>query len=1364
MYRAELIGNKLLHDLAVKDRKKKHRESLKTSTAIVDCGPPVCHKIFENRRNLKREYLKKERYLAIDRDNYNLLGRMRHIMNRPTTIIGVGECGAPLKPSNQSIVSASITQQARFRSRNQKLIDEKNEKLANRLDTISSFYDNKRLAKEWEQTEGYFRRACHLPVADGMMMTTSNCIKKIGRKKYRAARLEEQEFGNTLVKAIQSKQNVPRPRTSAYSKGPVPINRPQTTSYVPILKMSGSPRRPEKTQKLQRSQLASKGSKKNEWGGRVLHDPSKVPREKTSIENKILGTCAAEEIFLGDTCQSPRLKIESYLYSTVLKIGAKDITIEVFTDDITKGMRFEATSPSLKGKYELSFSNESLVLFRKSHDFKYDDQKPLPPVEMDVRLAENIASRLRIQLSNRRLQLVLIKWTPSSAKEQVKKLEMEQEESNAAVQIQACFRGAKDRRKSKLKMEEKQEQIEEQTGAAVRIQARFRGAKDRRHSESLRQERESQVQTQAAMHIQSRVRGASGRKRLQELRNEREEQEKAAVHIQARFRGSKERRNSAARKEEREQEKAAVHIQARFRGSKERQNSAAWKGWHVSAERKETVCQEKLGKRQKSMVNADGNDVVFAGETVPSGANGDILLNHFHGQLHGASTEIAAEALQTSILVHASKHGKSDLSKQSQDDVASATETVPETYETISILSKDSNITEVGPSTVAGNAVENTPPGVSGIELAAIARVPQEHSDSLDKTSNKKIEESGRSDVVKSPSGDADIKDNKSFIPFQQDEIEENSSALFESSNEKIEQSSSLQKNALEEKNGILHESLNEAESMASVNPGLPQQNTVKNKNSILNDDSSMLFQSSNETVVMAHVLGEESSMLFQSSNETVGVARVTPNLPEKNMVNTSNVLQDDSSVLFESSKEAEGMANVTPGSPENAAHTNRQVQNESETEALSEPLNPARKNAVVDENSLPLFESSESSDVQQATKSNIDGVYSTAEVMNQRIDELFLQYCQAGTKCVDKASVTMLLVDHAHRPDRPEEKVPPPTDDEITAFISHLDRRDGEQSGGIHVNEFREFCNEGMLLRYSERRRYAKQSPLHERLMWLITNVESAIGKQTPDSSSSPSPSFTSSSRSPSPRRTPYDDTPVSEYSDITAKDMESQYTLSDDCARTMLQSHFRNYCSTPYGRNLTRDQFEAMMTDFSNRVGFQKVTDIEINSFMEAMDTDGNGLLDEDEWIEFMLKGFKLDEAAASAFGNRSSMHEKCIIAIQAAKTDAIKRSKIVHDIFKKYDVDDNGYLDANEMKAMIADTIMDSKIDSPTDEEIELFMGAMDQQKSGRVYETDIMKFFMGGAAQNQNRRRAFAERSPMHEKLDHFIAYILDQSTK
>ena len=838
------------------------------------------------------------------------------------------------------------------------------------------------------------------------------------------------------------------------------------------------------------------------------------------------------------------------------------------------------------------------------------------------------------------------------------------------------------------------------------------------------------------------------------------------------------------------------------------------------------------------MVNADGNDVVFAGETVPSGANGDILLNHFHGQLHGASTEIAAEALQTSILVHASKHGKSDLSKQSQDDVASATETVPETYETISILSKDSNITEVGQSTVAGNAVENTPPGVSGIELAAIVRVPQEHSDSLDKTSNKKIEESGRSDVVKSPSGDADIKDNKSFIPFQQDEIEENSSALFESSNEKIEQSSSLQKNALEEKNGILHESLNEAESMASVNPGLPQQNTVKNKNSILNDDSSMLFQSSNETVVMAHVLGEESSMLFQSSNETVGVARVTPNLPKENMVNTSNVLQDDSSVLFESSKEAEGMANVTPGSPENAnetvvmahvlgeessmlfqssnetvgvarvtpnlpkenmvntsnvlqddssvlfesskeaegmanvtpgspenaAHTNRQVQNESETKALSEPLNPARKNAVVEENSLPLFESSESSDVQQATKSNIDGVYSTAEVMNQRIDELFLQYCQAGTKCVDKASVTMLLVDHAHRPDRPEEKVPPPTDDEITAFISHLDRRDGEQSGGIHVNEFREFCNEGMLLRYSERRRYAKQSPLHERLMWLITNVESAIGKQTPDSSSSPSPSFTSSSRSPSPRRTPYDDTPVSEYSDITAKDMESQYTLSDDCARTMLQSHFRNYCSTPYGRNLTRDQFEAMMTDFSNRVGFQKVTDIEINSFMEAMDTDGNGLLDEDEWIEFMLKGFKLDEAAASAFGNRSSMHEKCIIAIQAAKTDAIKRSKIVHDIFKKYDVDDNGYLDANEMKAMIADTIMDSKIDSPTDEEIELFMGAMDQQKSGRVYETDIMKFFMGGAAQNQNRRRAFAERSPMHEKLDHFIAYILDQSTK
>ena len=55
---------------------------------------------------------------------------------------------------------------------------------------------------------------------------------------------------------------------------------------------------------------------------------------------------------------------------------------------------------------------------------------------------------------------------------------------------------------------------------------------------------------------------------------------------------------------------------------------------------------------------------------------------------------------------------------------------------------------------------------------------------------------------------------------------------------------------------------------------------------------------------------------------------------------------------------------------------------------------------------------------------------------------------------------------------------------------------------------------------------------------------------------------------------------------------------------------------------------------------------------------------------------------------------------------------------------------------------------------------FMGAMSNSEDGKVHEKDVLKFFLGGAAQSYERRRNFASRSPMHAKLDHFIQYILD----
>ena len=65
MYRSQPVGNKLCYDKAVKRNKNKHKQALNQIKSSIDCRPPTSHKLYLNRRNLKKEYMKKERFLEI---------------------------------------------------------------------------------------------------------------------------------------------------------------------------------------------------------------------------------------------------------------------------------------------------------------------------------------------------------------------------------------------------------------------------------------------------------------------------------------------------------------------------------------------------------------------------------------------------------------------------------------------------------------------------------------------------------------------------------------------------------------------------------------------------------------------------------------------------------------------------------------------------------------------------------------------------------------------------------------------------------------------------------------------------------------------------------------------------------------------------------------------------------------------------------------------------------------------------------------------------------------------------------------------------------------------------------------------------
>ena len=125
--------------------------------------------------------MKKERFIEIDRDNLNLLERMKSILRRTKTPSSSRK--RQTSPTNASILKASDEQQYRRRVRQRMEVQFQNEKIAERLQSVKSVYNNDSLAQEWMKTEDYFRRACHLPIADGMLTSPSPRRKGTGKQK-----------------------------------------------------------------------------------------------------------------------------------------------------------------------------------------------------------------------------------------------------------------------------------------------------------------------------------------------------------------------------------------------------------------------------------------------------------------------------------------------------------------------------------------------------------------------------------------------------------------------------------------------------------------------------------------------------------------------------------------------------------------------------------------------------------------------------------------------------------------------------------------------------------------------------------------------------------------------------------------------------------------------------------------------------------------------------------------------------------------------------------------------------------------------------------------------------------------------------
>jgi Ca2+-binding EF-hand superfamily protein len=67
-------------------------------------------------------------------------------------------------------------------------------------------------------------------------------------------------------------------------------------------------------------------------------------------------------------------------------------------------------------------------------------------------------------------------------------------------------------------------------------------------------------------------------------------------------------------------------------------------------------------------------------------------------------------------------------------------------------------------------------------------------------------------------------------------------------------------------------------------------------------------------------------------------------------------------------------------------------------------------------------------------------------------------------------------------------------------------------------------------------------------------------------------------------------------------------------------------------------------------------------------------------------------------------------------------------IDSIFKKYDVDNSGTLDTQEVKSVISDSFKNMNNNrSVTDDDVKKFLGAVDQNSDGKINKQELFSIF-------------------------------------
>jgi len=173
-----------------------------------------------------------------------------------------------------------------------------------------------------------------------------------------------------------------------------------------------------------------------------------------------------------------------------------------------------------------------------------------------------------------------------------------------------------------------------------------------------------------------------------------------------------------------------------------------------------------------------------------------------------------------------------------------------------------------------------------------------------------------------------------------------------------------------------------------------------------------------------------------------------------------------------------------------------------------------------------------------------------------------------------------------------------------------------------------------------------------------------------------------------------------------------------------------------------------------------------------MQQLDVNKNGTIEFGEFLHWVALQCGMSTNERNKKRKRSDLHNRlqnlinalrksCKILLTEKRTIEAKLLPLENGLnimFQKYDLDNSGYLDVDEIAQLLADTAATGKdgLDNSRDADEILF--ALDSDHNGMVERPEFIKWVLSGLARPQRSRQIFASYSTFHQRMEDMLVGI------